>query len=236
MKFKFLNVALASLAIAVGSFPAHSGIIDASSVLLDDAGATQLESWLGQGDLDWDSIWYGTTGATPQQWHGGVDGVRDTVSIMKVIDATGVVSLIGGYTDTAWDAAGTYSYSISAFIFNLSTNARQNVIPSRAGNAIVTLPDYFPTFGGGHNLTAGYYQAIGAGSVGTHSAGYTNLSQTFYEGRENILGGSGTTQFQLLELETLTFAPANDVPEPSTLAIFALGMIGLASRRFKKQS
>jgi len=28
----------------------------------------------------------------------------------------------------------------------------------------------------------------------------------------------------------------NDIPEPSTLAIFALGMIGLASRRFKKQS
>jgi hypothetical protein len=27
-----------------------------------------------------------------------------------------------------------------------------------------------------------------------------------------------------------------EVPEPSTLAIFALGMIGLASRRFKKQS
>jgi hypothetical protein len=27
-----------------------------------------------------------------------------------------------------------------------------------------------------------------------------------------------------------------DVPEPSTLAIFALGIIGLASRRFKKQS
>ena len=26
------------------------------------------------------------------------------------------------------------------------------------------------------------------------------------------------------------------VPEPSTLAIFALGLIGLASRRFKKQS
>jgi len=28
----------------------------------------------------------------------------------------------------------------------------------------------------------------------------------------------------------------SEVPEPSTLAIFALGMIGLASRRFKKQS
>ncbi|MFT5755818.1 MAG: hypothetical protein ACI9LM_000530 [Alteromonadaceae bacterium] len=31
-------------------------------------------------------------------------------------------------------------------------------------------------------------------------------------------------------------AGVNNVPEPATLAIFALGMIGLASRRFKKQS
>jgi hypothetical protein len=31
-------------------------------------------------------------------------------------------------------------------------------------------------------------------------------------------------------------SPPESVPEPSTLAIFALGMIGLASRRFKKQS
>jgi hypothetical protein len=29
---------------------------------------------------------------------------------------------------------------------------------------------------------------------------------------------------------------ATEVPEPSTLAIFALGLMGLASRRFKKQS
>ncbi|MGL1958703.1 MAG: PEP-CTERM sorting domain-containing protein [Colwellia sp.] len=28
--------------------------------------------------------------------------------------------------------------------------------------------------------------------------------------------------------------PDTPVPEPSTLAIFALGMMGLASRRFKK--
>ena len=33
-----------------------------------------------------------------------------------------------------------------------------------------------------------------------------------------------------------TTPAVNAVPEPSTLAIFALGMIGLASRRFKKQS
>jgi hypothetical protein len=40
------------------------------------------------------------------------------------------------------------------------------------------------------------------------------------------------------ELGAVTSSPATppSVPEPSTLAIFALGMIGLASRRFKKQS
>ncbi|MBA6293637.1 PEP_CTERM-anchored TLD domain-containing protein [Colwellia sp. MB3u-70] len=236
MKFKFLNVALASLAIAVGSFPAHSGIIDASSVLLDDAGATQLESWLGQGDLDWDSIWYGTTGATPQQWHDGVDGVLDTVSIMKVIDTTGVVSLLGGYTDIAWDADGTYSKTDNAFIFNLTNNSRQLVNTLNANVAIVTLDSYFPTFGGGHNLTGGYAHAIGVNGAGTHSAGYANNASAYYNGNVNILGGAGLSQFKLLELETVTFAQATDVPEPSTLAIFALGMIGLASRRFKKQS
>jgi hypothetical protein len=236
MKFKFLNVALASLAIAVGSFPAHSGIIDASSVLLDDAGATQLESWLGQGDLDWDSIWYGTTGATPQEWHDGVDGVRDTVSIMKVVDTTGVVSLLGGYTESAWDSAGSWGYSLNAFIFNLTTNARQQVVASFANLAILTLDNYFPTFGGGFNLSAGHDLEIGAFCYSPGCNGSTNHSEAYYEGNESILGGSGFTQFRILELETLTFAPANDVPEPSTLAIFALGMIGLASRRFKKQS
>lgn len=43
---------------------------------------------------------------------------------------------------------------------------------------------------------------------------------------------------ELYSLPTLGYAPKQQtpVPEPSTLAIFALGMIGLASRRFKKQS
>jgi hypothetical protein len=42
-------------------------------------------------------------------------------------------------------------------------------------------------------------------------------------------GISGDTLFTI---DSIT--PVNDVPEPSTLAIFALGIMGLASRRFKK--
>ena len=32
-----------------------------------------------------------------------------------------------------------------------------------------------------------------------------------------------------------TFEPSTEVPEPSTLAVFALGLMGLAARRFKKK-
>jgi hypothetical protein len=39
-----------------------------------------------------------------------------------------------------------------------------------------------------------------------------------------------------LHVRDASFSVTSEVPEPSTLAIFALGMIGLASRRFKKQS
>jgi len=44
-----------------------------------------------------------------------------------------------------------------------------------------------------------------------------------------LAGGSAAESF-------LVRGQVSDVPEPSTLAIFALGIIGLASRRFKKQS
>jgi hypothetical protein len=39
-----------------------------------------------------------------------------------------------------------------------------------------------------------------------------------------------------VNLDNISLESQTSVPEPSTLAIFALGMIGLASRRFKKQS
>jgi len=58
----------------------------------------------------------------------------------------------------------------------------------------------------------------GLASFSDGAAGFYNLSQ------DNVLY-AGITEQNL---------PSSSVPEPSTLAIFALGMIGLASRRFKK--
>lgn len=47
----------------------------------------------------------------------------------------------------------------------------------------------------------------------------------------SVLDGSHNA----LAFDSIHATVASEVPEPSTLAIFALGMIGLASRRFKKQ-
>lgn len=58
------------------------------------------------------------------------------------------------------------------------------------------------------------------------TAGITYANDKLYYYDWNSGSGSTLSRFSL---------NSTDVPEPSTLAIFALGMIGLASRRFKKQ-
>jgi len=61
-------------------------------------------------------------------------------------------------------------------------------------------------------------------TLGTLNDGIANIS---------ITTGSGDGWF--LDYSKITIVTdSNDVPEPSTLAIFALGMIGLATRRFNK--
>ncbi|MDZ7902409.1 MAG: hypothetical protein U5L01_07660 [Rheinheimera sp.] len=96
MKNKFLKAALAAVILATTSTSANAGLIDPSSVLLNDAGATMLENWYGQGDLDWNSIWYGTSGATSQSWHNAVNGIANTFSIFK-ITYNNSTYLIGGF-------------------------------------------------------------------------------------------------------------------------------------------
>jgi hypothetical protein len=243
MKLKKLKLTLAGLIISVCSLYSNAGIIDASSVLLDDAGATQLENWLGQGDQDWDSVWYGTTGATSVSWHGAVDGIANTVSIYDITYA-GQNYKIGGYNANAWSSSGDYTHDYDGiwenFIFNLTTGVTaQATDPYSNWNigeyATFNHNAYFATFGGGHDLWGGNHK-IGQASGGAHYVGtYVGESGTGPVG--NIVDASTSyATFQVNALETFTFSSATDVPEPSTLAIFALGIIGLASRRFKKQS
>ena len=73
--------------------------------------------------------------------------------------------------------------------------------------------------------------------------GLSNLARMTVPGTNNIavLNGNGD-QWGPSKIQSHSQVGAwfvrdvADVPEPSTLAIFALGLMGLASRRFKKQS
>jgi hypothetical protein len=114
---------------------------------------------------------------------------------------------------------------------------------------------YWPNSGQGHNwyvgpnLSGGVLQGDSFGVSGNFlwiymPGNYTGQtisgSLTFVEDGHLVSNFvTGTRDLGFGENDTVIFqsaAPSQSVPEPSTLAIFALGMIGLASRRFKKQS
>ena len=70
---------------------------------------------------------------------------------------------------------------------------------------------------------------------------YTNGDNVYTNAVVSIKAGVGINDFHSGVYQSRTwngtlYYDTTDVPEPSTFAIFAFGMIGLASRRFKKQS
>ena len=69
--------------------------------------------------------------------------------------------------------------------------------------------------------------------TGNGKYGYIEIDWIFSQGQGTLYLGNGAYE-NVAGVAIVT--PSTDVPEPSTLAIFALGMIGLASRRFKKLS
>jgi hypothetical protein len=52
---------------------------------------------------------------------------------------------------------------------------------------------------------------------------------------DNCITNSGASPFAAINYTYSNSVPTTNVPEPTSLAIFALGIMGLASRRFKKQ-
>jgi len=69
-------------------------------------------------------------------------------------------------------------------------------------------------------------------SVSNLTVGQATLRQGHY----NILTGGDTVYSLNGKTSVASEVITSSVPEPSTLAIFALGLVGLASRRMKKQS
>jgi len=73
--------------------------------------------------------------------------------------------------------------------------------------------------------------------VGSFEQKFSNDSVNFYNHRNfDSYSDSTSLVYSTMLVKNDTLGNAITVPEPSTMAIFSLGMIGLASRKFKKQS
>lgn len=86
-------------------------------------------------------------------------------------------------------------------------------------NSPTTYTDYIPSLTSTVSLTQGAY---------TYAFGSNYLSE------DEARSGSASTPYQSGVTYDYSITSSTDIPEPSTLAIFALGLLGLASRRVKK--
>ncbi len=219
--------------------------------LLTASYESQLEAWLGQGNLDFTNIYSKTTGDTTFDFHAAVDGMGATFVLMNVYgNGFGYFPLpsqiIGGYNPQSWSSAETYNLTSSdadrtAFIYNLSSGAlqRQNLIgegDASSGETQTYNHHFFgPTFGYGLDLSVGYGTSIGGGfysmDVGyarNYSYGGTSFGDEIVTGGPNF---SNYSDFFVGQLEVYTIAP--QVPDTgATAPMLGAVIVCLAAMRW----
>jgi len=131
---------------------------------------------------------------------------------------------------------GTYgSYEVSGLSSSLGTGwtAPPNIYVNHDGTLQRYL--YFRTVGS--TSDTGYSLAFDFERSLMFALGHTPETDPFYINLciEFAIDPCTKQISEYEDVEYLITLREASVPEPSTLAIFALGMIGLASRRFKKQ-
>jgi hypothetical protein len=209
MKFKFLKLAIISIIIAT-SFLANI----ANATLIDNGHYTTVNGidWLDMSFTDNKSYNEVLTLIAAGQ---ALDG-------WSVASFDDVRSMYGafGFATTPDDTTGGY----------YATNTGFDDVLNMLG-ATYDSPSYA--------FTVGYVSDVGNNFYG--QATWQRVVQTGY--KVNSLNGYwrgdswGSSQHDpAAQIGTYLMRTSVQVAEPSTLAIFALGMIGLASRRFKKQS
>lgn len=211
--------------------------------LLTSAYETQLEAWLGQGNLDFTNIYTKTAGDAASDFHAAVDGRGATFVLMSIYGNGGYsrasllpAQVIGGYNPTSWTSANAYTVTTddatrTAFLLNLSNGMiqRQNLTNEGASGSgqYQTYGDneYGPLFGGGNDLAV--YPNLEVGMAYNYSYGGTSFGNEIAYGGPNI---GDYDYFSIDALEVYTFASAGGETVPdhtSTLGLLAVAMFGL---------
>ena len=209
MRFKFFQAVLVSIAFAISSF-ANAGLITFNDKALFDAytGGGVVDDMESAGSSTGSSTH--TTATNDFSW---------TMSDYNCENGYGCSATFGGTTGNSlmMQSAGDdfiWTYGNGNFVFSSGITSFGIQFGSYYGNSEITL----------NGLSSGV-QASGSffGIASDDNATFTNVAYT-----KSLVYGS---------FDDVSYSRSNiiaSVPEPSTLAIFALGMIGLASRRFKK--
>jgi hypothetical protein len=233
-----------ALLLLVGLTSPASAAFVVGGTLLSGADANQLEAWLGQGSITLTNIFTKTPGdlKTSANFHVAADGQGPTFSLIRVASSPGVVTqLIGGYNPQSWsryfNANGIDNYNVTlsdslrtAFIFNLTTTEKQNQKLSSQpySNGVdygkyqsFNQTEYGPTFGFGNDIYTN--QGLDGGFTRNLSYGTDYLTNNILSGTDSFtqnLSYSGVEVFLIRQ---------SNIPEPGTLSLMLLGLVGLGS-------
>ncbi len=191
----------------------------------------QLESWIGQGNLNFVNIFTKAPGETGTSLHAAVDGRGPTITIMTVSGAGFSNQVIGGYNPLSMNSGGNWNISPpftekTHFIFNLSISMVQREFLSQNAFSFNNHPHliYFNrdlevhTFlHEGHALQTNY-------GLGTHSTDILNRPT----GTSSNYG-----HFTIDSLEVYAVGGgSSSVPETaSTVGLMAVAFAGLLALR-----
>lgn len=182
----------------------------ANAGLLSATNESKIESWLGQGNLDFTNVFTKTSGSDSYAFHAAVDGLGPTITLMRLSHVEGnpndraVGQILGGYNPQSWNSSNSYNITANnadrtGFIFNLSTDTKFD--QRLSGTSSDPFENGFgryqtfnwggrgPAFGGGHDLTLGndlthgYTRQFSYGVAGSGSLAASRFG-------ENLLGDS----------------------------------------------
>lgn len=227
-----------------------------ASPILTSSFETQLEGWLGSGDLVFTNIYTKATGDTTIDFHAAVDGRGATFTLFEAL-YEGNTFVLGGYNPQSWSSIGDFNLTPTdaertAFIYNLSTGVAQRqrltsdpFDPDAGQFQTYNDGSFGPTFGAGTDLWVDAGQGSNLSTGGAFQGSYGTGGPCAY-GSTSVLGVSQFTtpclsftgipfEFSVGALEVYTVAPAT-VPEPSTLLLLGTGAASLFVRRRRNPS
>lgn len=234
MKYNFINTVFAVTLVCISSFTSHASLITEDFKLKVET-VTGMYSNYGVGDILDLSFKYHYFGNTMRIFH-DYGGIWDKkCAVRNGIDPPPGCTMahIGGDLRYFSDALVDDNFAL----FDIDAMMRDgvteiNIEDKNAKQVSLLTQEYDPSNEPRPDVSRTYYIDQKGHDV------YFNMNTLNGEFEAAHLKGWTVNDLGIVSETRLTFSliKTNEVPEPSTLVIFALGVMGLASRRLKKQS